>query len=340
MGSDEPALVGRMVELATTYRRYGYRRVTALLRSEGFAVNHKRVERLWRQEGLKVPQKQPKRGRLWLNDGSCVRLRPERKNHVWSYDFVHARTRDGRAFRMLTLIDEFTRECLAIDVARKLKSDDVRKEITKSVLGALAKLRKGLAAESPSWPGVGPARRPPTGRPPQEADRRQGRRVVRASLPLRAAPAESLRTCDAGEDQPRPASASQSSRVDGEGLPTLRSSVPDGHGLGQAGEAADPVTAVRRVEQDAEEAVRCWAGKGVGVPGREAVGSDLKRGGERKSALPEDAKDGVPRADASCDRGPIGVGPAPRATGPKSGRDDQDPPRSQGGMTRHPCYSV
>jgi putative transposase len=119
-----------MVELATTYGRYGYRRVTALLRSEGFAVNHKRIERLWRQEGLKVPQKQPKRGRLWLNDGSCVRLRPERKNHVWSYDFVHARTRDGRAFRMLTLIDEFTRECLAIDVARKLKSDDVLERLS------------------------------------------------------------------------------------------------------------------------------------------------------------------------------------------------------------------
>ncbi len=170
MGSDEPALVGRMVELATTYRRYGYRRVTALLRSEGFAVNHKRVERLWRQEGLKVPQKQPKRGRLWLNDGSCVRLRPERKNHVWSYDFVHARTRDGRAFRMLTLIDEFTRECLAIDVARKLKSDDVRKEITKSVLGALAKLRKGLAAEAPKL-----AR----GRPGSKAARQAARRKKR-----------------------------------------------------------------------------------------------------------------------------------------------------------------
>ena len=119
---DEPRLVERMVELACEYGRYGYRRVTALLRAEGFEVNHKRVERLWRREGLKVPQKQPKRGRLWLNDGSCVRLRPERKDHVWSYDFVQARTRDGRAFRMLTVIDEFTRECLAIDVARGLTS--------------------------------------------------------------------------------------------------------------------------------------------------------------------------------------------------------------------------
>jgi transposase InsO family protein len=99
--------------------------VAALLRAEGFAVNHKRVERLWRREGLKVPAKQPKRGRLWLNDGSCVRLRPERRDHVWSYDFVQGRTRDGRAFRMLNVIDEYTRECLAIDVARKLTSDDV-----------------------------------------------------------------------------------------------------------------------------------------------------------------------------------------------------------------------
>jgi transposase InsO family protein len=122
---DEPRLVGRMVALATEYGRYGYRRVTALLRAEGFAVNHKRVERLWRREGLKVPQKQPKRGRLWLSDGSCVRLRPEHKDHVWSYDFVQGRTRDGRVFRMLTVIDECTRECLAIDVARRLGSDDV-----------------------------------------------------------------------------------------------------------------------------------------------------------------------------------------------------------------------
>jgi len=127
---DEPKLVGRMVELACEYGRYGYRRVTALLRAEGFSANHKRVERLWRREGLKVPQKQPKRGRLWLNDGSCIRLRPERKDHVWSYDFVQSRTRDGRAFRMLTVIDEFSRECLAIDVARRLTSDDVLERLS------------------------------------------------------------------------------------------------------------------------------------------------------------------------------------------------------------------
>ena len=88
-------------------------------------MNHKRVERIWRREGLKVPNKQPKRGRLWLNDGSCIRLRPEHKDHVWSYDFVTARTADGRAFRMLTIIDEYTRECLAILVGRRLTSEDV-----------------------------------------------------------------------------------------------------------------------------------------------------------------------------------------------------------------------
>jgi transposase InsO family protein len=93
------------------------------------AVNHKRVERLWRREGLKVPARQPKRGRLWPNDGSCVRLQPERKNYVWSHDFVQARTRDGRAFRMLTVIDEFTRECLAIEVARRLTSEDVLEQL-------------------------------------------------------------------------------------------------------------------------------------------------------------------------------------------------------------------
>jgi putative transposase len=122
---DEPALVRRMVELATRYGRYGYRRVAALLRAEGWRVNHKRVERLWRREGLKVPQRQPKRRRLWLNDGSCVRLRPAHPGHVWSYDFVKCRTSDGRALRLLTVIDEYTRECLAIDVARKITADDV-----------------------------------------------------------------------------------------------------------------------------------------------------------------------------------------------------------------------
>ena len=111
--------------MASRYGRYGYRRVTALLRQEGWHVNHKRVERIWRREGLKVPHKQPKRGRLWLNDGSCVRKRPEYRNHVWAYDFVHDRTHDGKAFKMLTVIDEYTRECLAIKVDRKLNSEDV-----------------------------------------------------------------------------------------------------------------------------------------------------------------------------------------------------------------------
>ena len=115
----------RIVELASEFGRYGYRRVTALLRAEGWKVNHKRVERIWRREGLKVPKKQPKRGRLWFNDGSCIRLRPAHRNHVWSYDFVHARTHDGRAVKMLTLVDEYTRECLTINVSRKMKSDDV-----------------------------------------------------------------------------------------------------------------------------------------------------------------------------------------------------------------------
>jgi transposase InsO family protein len=122
---DEPILVDRIVVLAGEYGRYGYRRVTGLLRNEGWRVNHKRVERLWRREGLKVPKKQPKRGRLWFNDGSCVRRRSEYPNHVWSYDFIHDRTADGRAFRALAIIDEWTRECLSLDVARSLRSGDV-----------------------------------------------------------------------------------------------------------------------------------------------------------------------------------------------------------------------
>ena len=108
----------------------GYRRITALLRADGWAVNHKRVERIWRREGLKIPKRQPKRGRLWLNDGSCVRLRPSWPHHVWAYDFVAARTHDGKPIRMLTVIDEYTRHCLAITVARSLKSDDVLQTLT------------------------------------------------------------------------------------------------------------------------------------------------------------------------------------------------------------------
>ena len=122
---ERESLAKRIVELASRYGRYGYRRVTAILRSEGWRVNHKRVERIWKMEGLRVPQKQPKRGRLWLNDGSCIRLRPEHKDHVWSYGFVTARTTDGRASRILTVIDEYTRECLAMVVKRRITSQDV-----------------------------------------------------------------------------------------------------------------------------------------------------------------------------------------------------------------------
>ncbi len=114
-----------VIELAKTYGRYGYGPITALLRHAGWAVNAKRVQRIWRRKGLKVPQRQPKRGRLRLNDGSCVRLRAERPNHVWSYDFVEDRTHDGRKFRMLCLIDEFTHEALAIRVKRRLNATDV-----------------------------------------------------------------------------------------------------------------------------------------------------------------------------------------------------------------------
>ena len=123
---DEERLTADIVELARQYSRYGYRKIAALLRSTaGWVMNDKRVERIWRQEGLKVPQKQPKRGRLWLNDGSCIRLRAERRNHVWSYDFVEDRTHEGRKYRMLNVVDEFTHECIAIRIERKLKSIDV-----------------------------------------------------------------------------------------------------------------------------------------------------------------------------------------------------------------------
>ena len=119
-----------MIELARQYGRYGYRRIATLLRDAGWQVNDKRVERLWRREGLKVPARQPKKGRLWLNDGSCVRLRPGYRNHVWSYDFVHCRTNDGRAFRTLNILDEHSKECLAIKTECKLNSTDVIDTLT------------------------------------------------------------------------------------------------------------------------------------------------------------------------------------------------------------------
>ena len=122
---DEEQLTTDIIALARLYGRYGYRKITALLQAAGWLVNDKRVERIWKREGLKVPPKQPKRGRLWLTDGSCIRLRPEYPNHVWSYDFVEDRTHDGRKFRLLNVIDEFSHECLAIRVGRKLRTADV-----------------------------------------------------------------------------------------------------------------------------------------------------------------------------------------------------------------------
>ncbi len=126
---EEERLAKQIVELASRYGRYGYRRITAMLRREGWKVNHKRVERIWRMEGLKVPKRQPKRGRLWLNDGSCIRLRPEYKDHVWSYDFVVAWTSDGKAFRILNILDEYTRECLGVLVRRRITSQDVLEQL-------------------------------------------------------------------------------------------------------------------------------------------------------------------------------------------------------------------
>ena len=148
--TDEDRLVADMIELARQFGRYGYRRIAALLREAGWSVSDGRIERLWRREGLKVPQKQPKKGRLWLNDGSCVRLRPEYRNHVWSYDFVHCRTDDGKVFRTLNILDEFSRECLAIKVERKLNSTSVIDALTDLIIlrGSPAFIRSDNALSS------------------------------------------------------------------------------------------------------------------------------------------------------------------------------------------------
>jgi transposase InsO family protein len=122
---EKEKLRGRVIELAEEYGRYGYRTITDMLNNEGWRIGKDAVYTIWREEGLQVPQKQPKRGRLWLTDGSCIRLRPEYPNHVWSYDFVHDRTHDGKPFRILNIVDEFTKESLATFVKRKINSQDV-----------------------------------------------------------------------------------------------------------------------------------------------------------------------------------------------------------------------
>ena len=114
-----------VINYASEYGRYGYRTITGFLRMDGWGISYNRVERIWKQEGLKVPARQRPRKRLWLNDGSCIRLRPEWKNHVWAYDFVHCRTADGQAFRVLVALDEYSRECLALHVARKIRAEQV-----------------------------------------------------------------------------------------------------------------------------------------------------------------------------------------------------------------------
>lgn len=146
---DEAPLTRAVIELAAQYGRYGYRRVHALLAARGWSLSRSRVERIWKREGLKVPSKQPKRGRLWLADGSCLRMRPEYRNHVWSWDFVMERTHDGRVLKILVLIDEYTRTCLALHVARKIRSSEVIEVLAEAMVehGVPAYLRSDNGPE-------------------------------------------------------------------------------------------------------------------------------------------------------------------------------------------------
>jgi HTH-like domain len=173
---DEERLTTEIVGLARRYGRYGYRRIAALLRQAGWRANRKRVERIWRREGLKLPARQPRRDRLWLADGSCVRLRPERPDQVWAYDLVEDRTRDGRKFRMLCVIDEFTREALAIRVARKLAPADVV-----DTPADLFVARGGVPGHSRSRPGLRVHRH---GRAGLDRGRRRRDRVHREEQPV------------------------------------------------------------------------------------------------------------------------------------------------------------
>jgi len=146
---DEEEVRAEIIELACNYGRVGYRMVTHVMRNNGRLINHKRVERIWREEGLKLPKKQSKKRRLWLNDGSCVRLRPEHKNHVWSYDFMEDRTMDGRKIRILNIIDEYTRECLASIPRRGWRNNDVIEALADLMLfrGAPMYLRSDNGSE-------------------------------------------------------------------------------------------------------------------------------------------------------------------------------------------------
>src|SRR5262245_39000495 len=182
---DEERLTADIIELARQYGRYGYRKIAELLRRAGWTINDKRVERIWQREGLKVPHQQPKRGRIWLTNGSCIRLRPEQRNHVWSYDFVEDRTHDGRKYRMLNVLDEFTHESLAIRVARKLKAIDVI-----DVLSDLFILRAFPLTSAPTTGRSSSPRRCRTGsrvsvpRPPTSSGAAPGRTATsRASMP-------------------------------------------------------------------------------------------------------------------------------------------------------------
>jgi putative transposase len=121
----EQRLVARLRELSRAHPRYGYRRITALLRQDGWRINRKRVQRLWRQEGLKVPRKQRKKRRWGGSANGAARRRAQRPNHVWSYDFIEDQTADGRKLKILPIVDEFTRECLTIEVERSFTAKDV-----------------------------------------------------------------------------------------------------------------------------------------------------------------------------------------------------------------------
>ena len=184
----------------------------------------------------------------------------------------------------------------------------VLREVTKAVLSAVAQERKRLAAAAPKLPRGRPVADKAARRgPPQEADPAEGRRVVRAPLPVRPEASESLRAGDVAADHPRVARSSAGCAADGRGLPAVRPAVPDGHGAGQAGGVAGPVAAVRWAAGGVEEAAVAGPGEGAGVPGRAADGGDVQRGGAGQPAVPEDAEDGVPGADEAGDRGPLAL---------------------------------
>ena len=163
---DEDALRHDIIRLAKMYGRYGYRKIAQLLRISGWKVNHKKVERIWREEGLQLPERHKRKRRLYNKDSSIIRMRPNGPNHVWAVDFVHDKLSNNRPYKMLTVVDEYTRQALAVHVAHKMSAADV--QLGASPFGPAAAKAKAAGVPGPIPFVFGTGAAPPTAAPAAE----------------------------------------------------------------------------------------------------------------------------------------------------------------------------